>query len=382
MSFGPRFSGDARFVAFSSYVDGLVAGDANGKCDVFVRVLATQTTEIVSVDSHGSTGNGRSQSAVISRGGDWVAFESDATNLVASDGNGVTDVFLRDRGLGTTERVSVDSAGNEGDGPSAIATSGQGISADGRFVAIVSYATNLVANNTNGSTVFVRDRTTGTTDRVSVDSAGGEANGFCSDAASLSLDGGIAFLSAASNLVASDANQQIDIFLHDRATGTTERVSVSSQGAEADDRSYAPRISADAAQVCFLSDADNLVPGDDNGGEDVFFRDVGFGTTRLVEIDWIQGLGEGDAWVFASSDDARVCGFYSADPYFVAGDTNARMDSSTRRRAGSITFRLPWRSVRPRTRRNPILGVSPLVIRWRRRHGLCSSVGELIGDES
>jgi Tol biopolymer transport system component len=209
LSFGPRFSGDARFVAFSSYVDGLVAGDANGKCDVFVRVLATQTTEIVSVDSHGSTGNGRSQSAVISRGGDWVAFESDATNLVASDGNGVTDVFLRDRGLGTTERVSVDSAGNEGDGPSAIATSGQGISADGRFVAIVSDATNLVANDTNGCTdVFVRDRTTGTTDRVSVDSAGGEANGFCSDAA-LSLDGRyVAFLSAASNLVASDANQR------------------------------------------------------------------------------------------------------------------------------------------------------------------------------
>src|SRR2546426_6706686 len=138
-------------------------------------------TERVSVDSAGSEGNGASTGVALSADGRFVAFTSVATNLVAGDTNGVLDVFVHDRQTGMTERVSVDSAGSEGNG----ASTGVALSADGRFVAFTSVATNLVAGDTNDVTdVFVHDRQTGTTERVSVDSAGNQANG---DSAAVAL---------------------------------------------------------------------------------------------------------------------------------------------------------------------------------------------------
>src|SRR5438094_1790918 len=176
---------------------------------------------------------------------------------------------------GTTERVSVDSAGN-----AANASSGApAISADGRFVAFLSDATYLVPGDTNGEPdVFVHDRQTGTTERVSVASDGTEGNppaGAGNGKPAISAAGRfVAFDSSASNLVPGDTNRQ-DVFVHDRLTGTTELVSMDSVGIQGNGWSYSPAISADGRFVAFDSSASNLVPGDTDRAGDVFVRDRG-----------------------------------------------------------------------------------------------------------
>src|SRR5262249_13825695 len=143
----PAISSDGRYVAFQSDASNLVAGDTNGVTDVFVRDRLTGTTERMSVDSAGVQGNGVSSVPSISADGRYVAFLSDASNLVAGDTNGVTDVFVHDRTTGATERVSVATGGTQADRGSGYAA----ISPDGRFVAIGSVATNLVVGDTNGT---------------------------------------------------------------------------------------------------------------------------------------------------------------------------------------------------------------------------------------
>ena len=177
--------------------------------------LAGQVTERVSVHSLGAEGNDHSIYPSVSADGRYVAFHSLATNLVPGDTNGVQDVFVRDRQSGTTERVSVDSLGAQGNSLSEFPS----ISADGRYVAFHSWASNLVPGDTNGwGDVFVRDCQSGTTERVSVDSLGAEGNytsGFSRP--SISPDGCcVAFESAASNLVTGDTNGEEDVFVRDR----------------------------------------------------------------------------------------------------------------------------------------------------------------------
>ena len=183
-------------------------------------------------------------------------------------------LFIRDRQTGTDELVSVDVDGNEGNGSS----SGAAISADGRFVAFESSATNLVPGDTNADyDVFVRDRQTGTTERVSVGSTGNEGNGTSSRPA-ISADGRfVMFQSTATNLVPGAANGRYwsDVFVHDRQTGTTERVSVASDGTQENVSSHSPAMSANGRFVAFDSFASNLVPGDTNGANDVFVHDRG-----------------------------------------------------------------------------------------------------------
>ena len=185
-------------------------GDTNGFVDVFVHDRQTGATERVSMDSAGSQGDGVSAWPSISADGRFVAFNSDATNLVPGDTNGRTDVFVHDRQTGTTERVSADSAGVGGG-------SGAALSADGRFVAFASDAANLVPGDTNGyPDVFVRDRQTGTIERVSMDSFARQGNNHSFDRA-ISADGRfVAFASYATNLVAGDTNRVVDVFVHDR----------------------------------------------------------------------------------------------------------------------------------------------------------------------
>jgi len=192
-----------------------------------------QTTERVSVDSGGAQGNAESgdYGSRISADGRFVAFESRASNLVAGDANGCPDIFVRDRQSGTTERVSLATGGAEGNGISEFPS----ISADGRFVAFMSEATNLVAGDTNGcADIFVRDRQSGTTERVSLATGGTEGNNS-SYGSSISADGlFVAFDSWASDLVAGDTNGNSDIFVRDRQNGTTERVSLATGGAQGD----------------------------------------------------------------------------------------------------------------------------------------------------
>ena len=168
-----------------------------------------------------------------------------------------------------TERVSVDSGGIQGNGDSAYPS----ISGDGRYVAFSSAASNLVPGDTNNAyDVFVHDRQLGTTERASVDSGGAQGN-FASTNPVLSTDGScVAFLSVANNLVAGDSNGHEDVFVHERLTGATERVSVSSAGVQTNSSSYVPSISADGRFVAFDSLATNLVPLDTNGYGDVFVR--------------------------------------------------------------------------------------------------------------
>src|SRR5437773_218323 len=195
------------------------------------RSAGAQTTERVSVASGGTAeGNDTSLGSALSADGRFVAFDSAATDLVAGDTNGATDVFVHDRQTGTTERVSVASDGTQGNN----ASSYPALSADGRFVAFDSDATNLVAGDTNGATdVFVHDRQTGATERVSVTSGGGTqgngtSGGFFSFPALSAAGRFVAFQSDATNLVAGDTNGATDVFVHDRQTRTTERASAPS----------------------------------------------------------------------------------------------------------------------------------------------------------
>src|SRR5438477_1766666 len=241
------------------------------------RSAGAQTTERVSVASDGTTeGNDASLGSALSADGRLVAFQSAATNLVAGDTNGTTDVFVHDRQTDMTARVSVASDGTQAND----ASSYPALSADGRLVAFQSAATNLVADDTNGATdVFVHDRQTGTTERVSVASGRSQGNGSNAGPV-LSADGRfVAFHGTASNLVGGDTNGATDVFVHDRQTGTTERVSVASGGTQGNDSSAGPALSADGLLVAFHSTATNLVAGDANRAYDVFVHDRAVSTT-------------------------------------------------------------------------------------------------------
>ena len=256
----PAVSDDGRYVAFASTGDNLVAVDSNVASDIFVRDRQTGSITRVSVDSLGGEGNSNSFSPSISSDGRYVVFSSDASNLVPDDTNNFTDTFVHDRMTGQTTRVSVSSTGGEGDTASGSLLGWHSdISADGRFVVFSSNATNLVSDDTNfSSDIFVRDRETGNTTRISVDSGGNQSDG-ASYFPVISADGRfIAFSSDGTNLVVGDQNVFSDVFIHDRNTGVTKRISVDSSGAEGNGPSGAIgplTMSADGQLVAFESQA-------------------------------------------------------------------------------------------------------------------------------
>lgn len=339
-------SADGRFVVFPSDASNLVASDTNGVSDVFVRDLVAGTTQRISVSTGGAQGNAFSDGGSLSATGRFVVFTSQATNLVAGDTNGNSDVFLRDRQLGVTERISVSSGGTQGNSFSGIEKPANHCSPDGRFVVFESDSTNLVAGDTNGSRdVFVRDRCssngtavpgcTVSTVRVSVSSAGTQANGR-TDSSSISADGNIVTFSGDSvttNLVPGDTNAQRDVFVRNRLANTTERVSVSSAGTQANGLSNSSSISADGRFIAFYSEATNLVPGDGNGVADVFVRDRTMGETRRVSVSSSGTEGDGAAQVIEAvhgavqiSADGRFVVFGSLASNLVPSDTNGAAD--------------------------------------------------------
>jgi Tol biopolymer transport system component len=290
----PAISADGRFVAFYSCADNLVASDTNDYCDIFVRDRDTDddgifdepgqvSTVRVSIASDDTEANGESSSPAISADGRFVAFESNADNLVAHDTNGKSDVFLHDRdtdgdgifdepGAVSTVRISVASDGTEGNDYSW----GAAISADGRYVAFESEATNLAPSDTNGyQDIFLRDWKYGVTTRISVSSNGTEGDGH-SEAPSISFNGRyVAFVSWAYDLDPVCNYAARHVFVRDWLTGQTTCVSLASDGTQAYGDSWNPSISADGRFVAFGSDADNLVPGDHNDSRDIFVRDRG-----------------------------------------------------------------------------------------------------------
>ena len=265
----PSISDDGRFIVWESSATNLVPGDTNGFDDVLLHDRNTGEITRVSVDSNATQAlGGTSSNAVISGDGRFVAFNSEATNLVPGDTNGERDVFVHDLQTGQTTRVSVNSTGLQALGGE---SGGPSISADGRYVSFDSEAINLVSGDTNGEQdVFVHDRLTGKTTRVSVTSSGNQTQGGASSV--ISADGQIvAFHSSASDLVEGDTNGLTDIFVHDRQTGETTRVSVDSSGNQAlGGGSREPEISSNGLMIGFESEATNLVLNDTNNLKDVF----------------------------------------------------------------------------------------------------------------
>jgi flagellin-like hook-associated protein FlgL len=325
-TFSPAsLSADGRFVVFQSDATNLVAGDTNAASDIFVHDRLTGQTTRVSVDSSGTQASGGSSfDPAISADGRYVVFESSATNLVAGDTNARSDIFVHDRLTSQTTRVSVDSSGTQANGESDLGS----VSADGRYVAFYSSASNLVAGDTNAALdVFVHDRQTGQTTRVSVDSSGIQATGGDSDDPTISADGRyVTFESDATNLVAGDTNAATDVFVHDRQTGQTTRVSVDSSSTQGNDRSFDAAISADGRYVAFESDATNLVAGDTNAAKDLFLRDLHTGQTIRISVNSSGTQGNGSNDGAAISADGRYVTFYSSASNLVNGDTNGVKD--------------------------------------------------------
>jgi Tol biopolymer transport system component len=260
---GPAVSDDGRFVAFLSRYGNVVPGDTSSRDDLFVRDTVAGTTERVSVGHDGSEANCDSFAQSISADGRFIAFMSCATNLV----RGQPDVwgwhvFVRDRVQKTTEMTVV------GIYPR--------ISASGRYIAYLSAE--------DSPDVYFIDRSTGLTELISANASGLPVKGCANP--SLSRDGRfVAFWSAAADLVPDDTNLVPDIFVRDRLSGLIERVDVASNGDQANDSaSGRPSLSDDGRYVAFRSVASNLVPGDVAYSEDIFVRDRLSGTTERISV--------------------------------------------------------------------------------------------------
>lgn len=279
------------------------------------------TTTLVSVSSDGVQGNDESMLPAVSANGRYVAFSSFASNLVPGDTNGWIDVFVRDRATGTTRRVSVSSGERQGNYVSG--ATGAAISANGRYVAFASGASNLVPGDTNGvPDVFVRDRATGTTRRVSLTSNGKQGHLACMPPG-ISADGRFVSFATRSRLVRGDTNNAKDVYVRDRKRGTTRRVSIGNRGAQGNQDSGSPwvgspSLTAHGGTVAFGSYATNLVHGDHNGVLDVFVR-TSAGVTQRVSISSAETGADADSRKPVISAHGRYVAFQSEATNLGAG---------------------------------------------------------------
>ncbi|MCB2187328.1 MAG: VCBS repeat-containing protein [Deltaproteobacteria bacterium] len=332
-NYAPFASATGRYVVFHSMAANLVDGDANGKEDVYWRDLVTAQTRRVSLAHDGDEPDNHCYNASVSADGRFVAFASEAANLVAGDNNVVQDIFVRDLSLGATTRVSLGPGNVEANGPSLYPL----ISADGRMVVFFSGATNLTDPATNGKIhAYQRDLVTGQTRLISQNSAGAEGDG--NDYFGLfpinlkgpcpSGDGRyVAFNSLSTNLVVGDTNDIWDIFVRDVTAGATTRASLTDSGGEAEFHqvNLDPAVSDDGRYVSFLSFASNLAAGDTNGACDVYVRDAVAGRTLRASLAQ-DGAEPNSDCEFASVNDAGQVSFMSSATNLVPGDTNGQTD--------------------------------------------------------
>lgn len=278
-SIDPVISADGRFVTFSSWADNLVPGDTNAAVDVFVHDRETGETGRVSTTSDGMQANGASYPSWISGDGQWVAFASCADNFASGDTNNETDVFLHDRDTGETSLVSRSPEGVQLNGPSV----SPAVSGDGSRIVFRSFAEENPPGTSPPVDIFVRDRLSGRTVRITDYPPDAHATGW-SRAPAVSADGRFVAFSSDTTLTAGDDNRSEDVFVYDMQTGSTTLVSVASDGAIGNEDSRSPDISADGRYVAFVSEASNLVEGDTNGYADVFVHDRETGKTTLVSV--------------------------------------------------------------------------------------------------
>lgn len=360
-------SGDGRYVGFYSTHTGLVENDINENWDVFVYDQVQRVIRRVSVSSTGEQGDMASFGASLSANGRYVAFTSAADNLVPDDTNVVPDVFVHDTRTSKTTRVSMGSSGEQADQarPTAFPLeSGShllSMSNNGRFVVFRSAASNLVPDDTNNaSDFFLRDLLKGTTQRVSVSSSEEQANADSRQPLGtaqwiVSDDGRhVFFNSDATNLVPNDTNGAEDLFVRDTVRGITRRVSVSSEGREANrgvgeqepvtvyrnvglnlfvtpvnvtQTSYSS--TPDGQWVVFSSAATNLVAGDTNEATDVFLRHIPSGRTTILSVSATGEQGNGASNAPVLSADAGFVAFQSAAENLVSTDANGHEDIFT-----------------------------------------------------
>jgi Tol biopolymer transport system component len=332
---GVSLSADGRLAAFSSGAAVLVAGDTNLSDDVFVKDLANNAVVRVSVDSAGAQSTGSSSEPSLSANGGVVAFSSTDGTLVPGDVNGQTDIFVRDLASGTTELVSVDTGGGFCNG----FCSRPSISGDGRFVAFQSTATDLHADDADAVTdIFVRDRLLDATILVSrATGVAGAKSTQNSLFATMTPDGSrVAFL-CADTLDAADVNAAFDAYVRVLASSTTILASRADgvAGAVAANGAFGSvAVNGDGTVVAFASSSTNLVAVDTNNGSDIFVRNLTTGSTVMASVN-----AKGEQTVLsggmatnpnsdlpAMSADGGLVAFWSNGQNLVDGDTNARFD--------------------------------------------------------
>ncbi len=326
-SFGAATSADGRHIAFTSIAANMLAEDMNGMADIFRRDMETGALLLISINSDGRAGNNVSFGATITGDGSKLAFLSAASDLVTADTNNAIDVFLRDLSANSMRLVSTAADGSQGN---AGALNRPAISADGRFVAFDSLASNLLADDSNGrDDVFLKDMLTGAVTRVSTAADGTQQNGGIQGTLRpvISADGRyVAFASSASNLVAGDTNNAIDVFRRDMLTGAIERVSITAGGVQGQRDSLDATISADGRFIAFTSLAPDFAADDRPASADIFLKDMQSGALMLLSrnLSGVPGLGE-SVNAAISADGLRIA-FASTVADLVAGDANAWQD--------------------------------------------------------
>ncbi|MEP7054292.1 MAG: fibronectin type III domain-containing protein [Actinomycetota bacterium] len=328
-------SADGRYVAFSSFASNIVPGDTNNFDDIFVLDRTSAVVRRVSVSGSGLQANGASLWPTMSADGRFVAFVSYATNLVVGDTNGAGDVFEADLTTGLLSRMSVTSSGAQAGGGD-----DPRLSADGRYLVFSSGAADLIAGDTNASVdVFLSDRLTGIVRRISLTSSGTQGDGY-SYLPRISADGRfVSMTSVATNLVSGDTNGVEDIYVVDLSSGDISRASVAATGAEGGDGSPLSAISADGRYVAFISFADNLVPGDTYFTGDLFVKDRTTGAVTWLSSGLGGVGGDGPSDQPSISADGRYVGFVSSASNLVAGDTNGAADVFVADRTASTVIR-------------------------------------------
>jgi Tol biopolymer transport system component len=275
----PAISANGRFVAFVANAEGLAPGDDNGLQDVYVRDRWRATTRLVSVGTHGKIGNEASINPSISRNGRFIAFVSAASNLVPGDPPNIWEVYVRDMRRGVTRRVSVGPNGE----PLNAESGPVDLSANGRFVSFASAATNVLELPTEVLHVYRRDLRSGDTALVSRTSVDASDPPYCLES-SLSRTGRYVAFGCLNPLAIADTNLGWDIYIRDMSRSRARLVTVAPNGTSADGDSLAPAISGDGRHIAFQSEATNLISGDKNGEEDVYVASLNGSRITRVSV--------------------------------------------------------------------------------------------------